>query len=451
MQIDERFSHWFSITVLTELFWKKIRYRCSPGLDRIGITSFINNLDSNIETISRKVLNGTYTFTKYNELLISKGRYKEPRCVSRPTIRDKLALCALHGYLQELYSSLTDTRLMHTKINGVIENLTNYSHCIKVDLVGFYPSISHEILFEQLSEKTSSLALELVKKAITTPTVSREFNSNISEIKLSKSGVPEGLSISNLLANIYLCTVDTHFANNEIAFYCRYVDDILILANKENIEKIKSDATKQLTALSLKIHEFGESDKSCIVSCDKGFSYLGYYYSNEKISIKSATIDRFEHSLERMFSEYKKQECNLQKDKLHNPDMFAWKINLKIAGCIYNARKYGWLFFYSQITDLSLLRHLDWLVGRLYKRYQVPESTIGIKSFFKTYHEIKYNLSSSTYFYNVDKMAQDDLEHVIRDIFHYLVPSKKIDIEQTFFNVFNKSLKELERDVQFFS
>lgn len=131
--------------------------------------------------------------------------------------------------------------------------------------------------------------------------------------------------------------------------------------------------------------------------------------------------------------------------------MFAWRINLKIAGCIYNARKYGWLFFYSQITDLSLLHHLDWLVGKLYKRYQVPESTIGIKSFFKTYHEIKYNLSGSTYFYNVDKMTQDDLEHVIRDIFHYLVPAKKTDIEQTFFNVFNKSLKELEKDVQFFS
>lgn len=121
MAEDKRWDYWFSTETLTELFWKKIRYRCSPGLDRVGIVSFVNDLERNIELINKKVLNGSYSFTKYCELLISKGRNKSPRCVSRPTIRDKLVLCALHGYLQERYIKEVDNRLVHTKISEIVK------------------------------------------------------------------------------------------------------------------------------------------------------------------------------------------------------------------------------------------------------------------------------------------------------------------------------------------
>lgn len=448
---DTRWRYWFSAATLTELFWKKIRYRCSPGLDRIGIVSFANNLDSNIEIITRKVLSGTYSFTKYCELLISKGRNKPPRCVSRPTIRDKLVLCALHGYLQEQFANDVDNRLVHTKINEIVKNIPHYSHCIKLDLIRFYPSINHELLMTKLSGKIVPSALTLVEKAITTSTVSKECNLGLTELKVPSVGVPEGLSISNLLANIYLKDVDSYFSKSPNAYYCRYVDDILILTNQQYIESVKQNAMVKIAELRLTMHDFCESDKSYVVSCKEGFPYLGYYFCSSKVSVKLATVDRFEHSIERMFSEYKKHENSLQREQAHNVDMFAWKLNLKIAGCIFNSRKYGWMFYYSQITDLSLLNHFDWLVDRLYERYKIEKSTIAIKSFFKTYHEIKYNLSHSSYFYNIDRLTREEMENIIRDVFHYLVPAKKKDIEQIFFNVLNASLKELERDVQFFS
>ncbi len=449
--MDESYERWFSKEKLKDLFWKKIRYRCSPGLDRVGISAFTEDLENQLSIINRKVLNGTYKFTKYNELLISKGRNKQPRCVSRPTIRDKLVLCALHGYLQEQYAETIDNRLIHTIVNDVTKNRLNYTHYIKVDIVSFYPNIDHEILLKDLSIKISDPAIDLVKKAITTPTVPKEYNSKIVKSNLATKGVPEGLSISNILANIYLNCIDTYFFDLPDVFYCRYVDDILILVNENGINKIKDNIVSKLTDLNLCVHKFGESDKSCVEECYNGFSYLGYNYSNNKVSVKKATIDKFEHSIERMFSDYKKQEKDSIQDRLHNIDMFAWRLNLKITGCIYNRRKYGWLFYYSQIDDLYLLKHFDWLVDRLFERYKIERSQIGIKSFFKTYHEIRYNLNESSYFYNVDKMNLEEIETVIRDIFHYLVPAHKDDIEELFFNVFNKNLKELERDAQFFS
>ncbi|GKI14659.1 reverse transcriptase [Oscillospiraceae bacterium] len=451
MAEDKRWDYWFSTETLTELFWKKIRYRCSPGLDRVGIVSFVNDLERNIELINKKVLNGSYSFTKYCELLISKGRNKSPRCVSRPTIRDKLVLCALHGYLQERYIKEVDNRLVHTKISEIVKKMPYYSHCIKIDMVRFYPSINHELLISQLSARISPCALKLVEKAITTPTVAKEYNSKLVELKVPSVGVPEGLSISNLLANIYLKDVDTYFHENPNTYYCRYVDDILILTNNQYIDWVKKEATAKIEGLKLTIHNFSETDKSYVVSCKEGFSYLGYYFCSERVSIKPATLDRFEHSIERMFADFKKQENSQQKGQIHNVDMFAWKLNLKIAGCIYNSNKYGWMFYYSQITDISLLNHLDWLIEQFYDRYKIEKSIIEKKSFFKTYHEIKYNLSHSSYFCNIDRMTKEEMENIIRDVFHYLVPVKKKNVEQVFFNVLNANLKELERDVQFFS
>jgi hypothetical protein len=70
MNNDHCFEKWFDTVKLQERFYKKIRYRCTPGLDRIGVISFCKDFDEYIETINRKVLNGTYNFTNFNELLI---------------------------------------------------------------------------------------------------------------------------------------------------------------------------------------------------------------------------------------------------------------------------------------------------------------------------------------------------------------------------------------------
>jgi len=451
MLSEETFEYWFSTEKLKDLFAEKIRYRCSPGLDRVGVSSFIENLDGNVEIISRKVQNGTYNFTKYNELLISKGRKKEPRCVSRPTIRDKLALCALHGYLQVQYAGIVDSQLIHSKIDDVIRNMPRYSHCVKVDIIGFYSSINHEILFLELSERIPKFVIDLIKKAISTPTVSRDFNAKLHDLEPLSCGVPEGLSISNLLANIYLNKLDAQFSAFKHRYYCRYVDDIIILINEDEIELARNEIRESISHLKLQIHDFEEKGKSCVVCCENGFSYLGYHYANDLISVKPSTIDRFEHSIERIFSDFRRNAKSNKKDPSNNIDVFAWKLNLKIAGCIFNNRKYGWMFFYSQITDLSLLTHLDWLVEKLYHRFGIEKSDHELKSFFKTYHEIKFNLSRSAYFYNADKVTQQDKEVLIRDIFHLEVPATEKEINDIYKNIISFNIKELEKDVQFFS
>ena len=69
--------------------------------------------------------------------------------------------------------------------------------------------------------------------------------------------------------------------------------------------------------------------------------------SHDKVSVRKSSILKLEQSMEDLFGEVKKENIKYLK----------WKLNLKITGFILEKQKYGWMFFYSQITDVNLLFH----------------------------------------------------------------------------------------------
>ena len=110
MNAARYFYRYFSPKRLQQIYYDKIKYRANVGMDRVTPKAFEDNLDNNIQIISRKVLSGVYKFTRYREVLISKGRGKEPRVISIPTVRDKLALSACHQFLRLLVMPPRHTR-----------------------------------------------------------------------------------------------------------------------------------------------------------------------------------------------------------------------------------------------------------------------------------------------------------------------------------------------------
>ena len=164
------------------------------------------------------------------------------------------------------------------------------------------------------------------------------------------------------------------------------------------------------------------------------------------MSVRKSIINKYEHSLENAISEFAKKP-----ETKRNYDLFIWKLNMKITGCIHEHKKFGWMFFYSQITDLQLLKHYDWLISKLFQRFRISKPAGGIKSFFRTFHEIKHNLNNSNYFLNTDRMTADEMGDILQQKFEYQVPVKEEDIREKFFSVIYRSLKELEKDIQFFS
>ena len=232
---------------LNQIYEEKIQYRASAGLDNIAPKVFEAHLTDNIQIISKKVLTGTYSFTRYREILISKGRGKEPRVISIPTIRDKLALAAYHSFLQNVFADTIEEPLLHTIVGSISQSVLSgrYNGYVKIDITKFYSSINHSILLKKIKRKIRKKeALEFLVRAITTQTIPR--NVSAPEKTSSTKGVPEGLSISNILADIYLSDLKELICNKfDVAFF-RYVDDILILCQADQATKIKDYAVNIL-------------------------------------------------------------------------------------------------------------------------------------------------------------------------------------------------------------
>jgi hypothetical protein len=114
--------------------------------------------------------------------------------------------------------------------------------------------------------------LNLITKVITQSTVDVKtpFKQRIKYD--NKMGVPQGLSISGLLAEIYMFDLVQKYTNNQNMKFFRYVDDILIFCNKNDMEEIKSSLKSDFEQLKLQIHDFEpESHKSSFGSIKENF------------------------------------------------------------------------------------------------------------------------------------------------------------------------------------
>ena len=147
---------------------------------------------------------------------------------------------------------------------------------------------------------------------------------------------------------------------------------------------------------------------------------------------------KIEQSLEDLFRHHKN----------YNFKLFEWKLNLKITGFITNKHKYGWMFFFSQITDIRLLFHLDDLVRKFCLRYKVKEKLIP-KRFVRTYYEIRKSLYKTTYIPNIDRYSLQQKIDILSDIYGFNISKlSNNEIELHFNNVISKEIESIEKDVQ---
>jgi retron-type reverse transcriptase len=209
------------------LYTDKISGTTISGTDGIKVKHFEQNLAENCSEISKEITNSKYKFRPYKEKLILKGRNKSPRIISIPTVRDRLVLRAIFELLRTEFKAETE----QVRPQKIISNVKcvdekSFINVTRIDLKDFYGSINHKVLKKKLAARIKQKhVLELIMDAISNPTVAPGENSKDSA-KVTR-GVPQGLSISNSLAAIYLSEFDSHFKDNANYKFFRYVDDIL--------------------------------------------------------------------------------------------------------------------------------------------------------------------------------------------------------------------------------
>lgn len=447
MSTYEDFNYLYDIKNIGEEFRAKIKNNASTGLDKISVHKFEEQLDENIKIINKKVLSNSYKFTRYRQMLIPKGENKVPRVISIPTVRDKLTLSILNKLLFRIYKNDAITKMPHSIINEIKlaisekdeKRYCKYDSFIKIDIKSYYKSINHNLLRKKLNKEIKEKEIiDLIFSAIATPSVSLPIR-GCNLIEKKTEGIPEGLSISNALANIYLCDIDDKYILVNNIKYFRYVDDILILCKAEYVNDVYIQIKSDLDNMKLQINE--KQDKGSI---SKGVEYLGYKIDRINTTVRESSILKIEQSIENLFIDY-------MKSKEKNVKLLNWKLNLKITGFIKDNNKYGWLFFFSQIDDKILLSKLDWLVDKFCNRYKL-EHKLLLKKFKRTKYEIDFRLHSSNYILNFDKYDIKNKGEILTAIYNKCIDGlTEKQIQREFDKIIYIEMKNIEKDIQTYS
>lgn len=431
------YNDFFSYESLVEIFDDRVRDTRTRGVDGMSPKSFSSDRKSRLGNASVRCLAGAYSFTNYKLKLVSKGPKKPPREICIPTVRDRVVLRALCDYLVDFTMDEMPSLLPQKMIRKISDDIASgsYGKFVKLDVQDFYPSIKHDLLLGHLKTLgADSRAVALVEAAISTPWSSKDY---LFPSERAEKGVPQGLSISNILSSIYMLYLDKVARGLFNAKYYRYVDDILIFKKHGVGPSVESRVYGILGDLSLDVHspsKAGGKSKEGRLSYDD-FGYLGYLFLPEKVTVRNASVSGLRDSLVGLFVSYRNS-------KNKNVHYLQWRVNLRITGCIFENRKKGWLFFFSEIDDLSLLYSLDAFVDSLCKRFGV---SMDFKRFVRSYYEVKHSRYSDSYIPDFDQIKVDEMRRIITVCWRRDPSSLSAD-ELTMY--FKKRLRNEVRDLQ---
>lgn len=433
---DRQIDH-FQEDALSRLFESRIVKSRAVGLDGTRLEHFTEILASEAALIERKVTSLNYNFTSFREKLILKGANRYPRQISIPTVRDRLTLRAVCNAVAETVPQARSSP-PHSYIKNIAAEIKASSEpCsfLRVDVRDFFPTIQHERLLEQLlSHGIEDFLSNLISKAIKNKTGANSSARN------DDIGVPQGLSISNILSSVYMLELDA--AQTKIGGYHRYVDDILVIAPSHLITARYRQLHTSLMAIGLTPHTMGVAGKTEIKRVVEGIDYLGYHLTPSNISVRASSYNRMFANLSKVFTLYKYRK---------NLNQFILKLNLRITGCIVDGKRKGWLMFFSQTDDLSQLKYLDDFVTKQCKKYNVNSLDVHVSRFIKSYHEIRFKGVDSEYIPNFDQYTlekQYELINMLTGTSVEELSSRSIeDTDRVFKELVAHEVTDLEIDV----
>lgn len=434
----EAFAHNFSERNLQEVIDLHLREGVARGVDGTSYENFLASRDKEVNLIRQRALSGTYKFSPYRQKLILKNASSPPRQVSIPTLRDRVTLRALNNFLTSMFP---DCRPQHAHpiISAVlqsVESMRDDDCFIKLDIQSFYDAVSHNILMRNLRTKIrTATPLNLISSALITPT-----GATVAENSSNNRGIPQGLSVSNMLASIYLKNVDSQYEQELGVKYHRYVDDILCIVPKSEAQLVAAAIIKTLKSKKkLTCHPLG-TGKSQITEPDSSVSYLGYEISREKTSVRTATEKKLMTSIMEIIHGAKPAEWRRA----------MWRINLRITGCKISGANVGWIFYFSQIKDLSLLAKMDAQIKAAVNARLGAQAAHELKRLLKAYHQAKYNHRESAYYPDFGTYTRGEMERHLE----LLAPQRYRDLagktDAQITKIFSASVwrevKQMERD-----
>ncbi|PRD69547.1 reverse transcriptase [Malikia spinosa] len=230
---------------------------------------------------------------------------------------------------------------------------------LRADIESFYESVQHKDLLESIHQ--SPQLSVFVKRIIT------RLLSDYLKLSGTDRGLPRGVGISAYLSEIYLAYIDTEVRrNNEIFYYARYVDDMIIMFAPKNKNKVNEYLTSFGELLAKKGLSLNDKTKVLnLMDEQQGkFTYLGYEFdvspSNRGVRMSTAKLKKYRERIEKSFNDYHAKVAFIPKKAAR--ELITRSLFLTGNMRLFNRKSNAFIGIYysnKHITELSQLRGLD--------------------------------------------------------------------------------------------
>lgn len=262
--------------------WKKLAKfnKESHGLSGETISSFEQNLDDKILSISEKLKTGNFKFSKTRGVLIAKKGKNSFRPLQIPEVSDRVVIKAIAIQLEYIFehtlSKSYGFSFAYQKRLGVKDALLKIKehydngneYILEADLVNFFGTVDkNELLEKQIFPNLPENSINgLISDALNQEIGNlKDFDSvKVKFFEGVENGIPQGNALSPLFSNIYLSEFDQKIIGHNYNLV-RYADDFVIIARtKRECKEAYKKCVEYLEKLKLKIHPLDKMEKTKI-------------------------------------------------------------------------------------------------------------------------------------------------------------------------------------------
>ena len=274
--------------------WEKVSdNEGAPGVDQVTLQEYAQHLDSNIERLSRQILEGDYQPEPVRRCWIDKPGGGE-RPLGIPTVKDRVVQTAIRHTIEPIFErefaersyGFRPGRGCKDALREVDELLEEgYTWVVDADIKSYFDTIPHEKLMDRVREKVSDgTLLSLIESYL-----DNEIMEESSEWT-PQEGTPQGGPLSPLLANIYLDPLD-QLMEQEGYRMVRYADDFVVLCeSQQQARQAKQLIEGWVEEAGLRLHP----EKTKLADAvDEGFDFLGYRFEGGKRFPKKGSMKGF--------------------------------------------------------------------------------------------------------------------------------------------------------------
>ncbi len=323
----------------------RLNKKSAPGIDRVTIREYGDNLEENVRDLVGRVKRGGYRAKLIRRKHIPKANGKL-RPLGIPATEDKLLQTAVSEILSAIFEQdfLPNSYGYRPGVGALdaADRLATelwrgrYNYVVEADIKGYFDNIDHDWLLKMLEERVDDKPfLRLVKKWLKAGVL--EEDRSVAE---PEKGTPQGGSVSPVLANVYLhYAFDLWFqkvVGKQVRAGCsfvRYADDFVCLfRSRADAEEFYEELPRRLAKFGLEVaKEKTRIIHFSLVHRDNSFDFLGFEF-RWRISRKGRPYMSPRTSLKKMRSALRdfRQWC---RDNRHlgTKEIFE-KVNAKLRG-----------------------------------------------------------------------------------------------------------------------